>query len=192
MYKEGTACSDCPSGTSCSKRYPGLCTGSPGGTAAPEPPNPEGGQTRPQPNPNPNPAPEPSNNNNNNNNNSNNNNNNNRPDPNRSDCDGTCKYDCRDEGGCKVRYRNYGPGYSGSISGYCWSENFGGECSGTPHCCEKCKKWCEKENGNPEENESKKCMFYLISYTLSPNFGSFRLIDKLRVFLMKHKGCYYI
>merc|ERR1712029_318992 len=29
MYKVGQACSQCPDGTTCSTRYPGLCTGEP-------------------------------------------------------------------------------------------------------------------------------------------------------------------
>ena len=29
MYKIGEPCSSCPSGTSCSKEYPGLCSGTP-------------------------------------------------------------------------------------------------------------------------------------------------------------------
>ena len=164
MYKEGRACSDCPSGTSCSKRYKGLCTGDPGG-AAPEPVNPDENpdENETKPSPKPNPSTKPSQ----------------KPDPDRSDCDGNCKYECKpNDGGCKVRYKNYGSGYSGSISGYCWSEKFGGECDGTPHCCKKCKEWCEEEKGTSEENESKKCI--IMNCLILSDFMNCQLIKKIK------------
>ena len=145
MYKVGTACSACPGGTSCSTRYPGLCTGNADG-AAPRP-IPIEHKPQPKPNPKPNPAPKPTGTTTSTTTTTNGDN---------DDCDGDCKYECKEDEGCSVRYKNFGWGYSGSISGYCWSKTFGGGCSGTPHCCVKCKEWCKKENGNPEENEGKK------------------------------------
>ena len=149
MYKVGTACSACPGGTSCSTRYPGLCTGNADG-AAPRP-IPIEHKPQPKPNPKPNPAPKPTTTTTSTSTNGDND----------DDCDGDCKYECKEDEGCSVRYKNFGWGYSGSISGYCWSKTFGGGCSGTPHCCVKCKEWCKKENGNPKENEGKICTVYV-------------------------------
>ena len=38
MYKNGEPCSACPPGTSCSERYPGLCSGEPEGPVTIRPP----------------------------------------------------------------------------------------------------------------------------------------------------------
>ena len=159
MYKVGTACSACPEGTSCSTRYPGLCTGDADG-AAPRP-IPIEHKPQPNPNPNPNPAPKPTTITTTSSTTTTNGDN--------DDCDGDCKYECKEDEGCSVRYKNYGWGYSGSISGYCWSKTFGGGCSGTPHCCVKCKEWCKKENGNPKENEGKICSVYVKQIDVQTN-----------------------
>merc|ERR1711911_178048 len=48
-----------------------------------------------------------------------------------------CDYKCNGEG-CTVRY--IGPNRPGQISGSCFPDSFGGECSGTPPECQDCNK----------------------------------------------------
>jgi len=48
-----------------------------------------------------------------------------------------CDYKCNGEG-CTVRY--IGPNRPGKISGSCFPDSFGGECSGTPPECQDCNK----------------------------------------------------
>ena len=52
-----------------------------------------------------------------------------------------CRYLCTSGGGCQVRYA--GPAQDGSTLGNCFSEAFGGTCSGTPKGCRDCNKLIE-------------------------------------------------
>ena len=57
-----------------------------------------------------------------------------------------CDYSCTSGGGCSVVYK--GPPRNGPTSGSCFSEAFGGSCSGIPQECEDCNKavTCEEED----------------------------------------------
>merc|ERR1711971_349641 len=46
--------------------------------------------------------------------------------------DANCRYQCQSNGGCQV--------FSSSGSGSCFSQAFGGSCSGTPRGCQDCNK----------------------------------------------------
>merc|ERR1712029_1116745 len=46
--------------------------------------------------------------------------------------DGDCRYQCKSNGGCQV--------FSSSGSGSCFSQAFGGSCSGTPRGCQDCNR----------------------------------------------------
>merc|ERR1712154_609323 len=46
--------------------------------------------------------------------------------------DGDCRYQCKSNGGCQV--------FSSSGSGSCFSQSFGGGCSGTPRGCQDCNR----------------------------------------------------
>merc|ERR1711971_1420810 len=46
--------------------------------------------------------------------------------------DGDCRYQCQSNGGCQV--------FSSLGSGSCFSQAFGGSCSGTPRGCQDCNK----------------------------------------------------
>ena len=47
-----------------------------------------------------------------------------------------CSYLCQGGGGCTVQYT--GPPRAGQTSGSCFSQAFGGSCSGTPAECRDC------------------------------------------------------
>ena len=61
-----------------------------------------------------------------------------------------CVYSCQKSGGCSVRIVSSGF-VSGATMGSCFSERFGGECSGIPERCDACLDICKK---NPEEQFS--------------------------------------
>jgi hypothetical protein len=144
MYETGSPCSACPSGTTCSMRYPGLCTGPPGGgpEAKPKPieVKPEKPKPKPTgPNPNPtSPMPTPTGA---------------KPtEPTKivtgsSSGNNNCDYMCKDTG-CTVRYTpSQKELYSGSILGSCLPQKWGGRCIGTPKPCSKCLDECPEKNG---------------------------------------------
>ena len=56
------------------------------------------------------------------------------------DTDPNCAYSCQAGGGCSVTYT--GPPRSGPTSGSCFSQTFGGSCSGTPPECQDCNQVC--------------------------------------------------
>ena len=60
---------------------------------------------------------------------------------------GTCKYTCKQNGGCEVAFETDAP-YSGKIKGSCFPPDFGGECSGTPRHCEDCLPKCKGHIGD--------------------------------------------
>ena len=51
-----------------------------------------------------------------------------------------CSYLCQGGGGCTVHYT--GPPRAGPTSGSCFSQAFGGSCSGTPAECQDCNEVC--------------------------------------------------
>ena len=60
--------------------------------------------------------------------------------------DATCKYNCKENGGCNVKIETSFP-FSGMTSGSCFPPDFGGECSGIPQRCDNCDKKCENKSG---------------------------------------------
>ena len=70
-----------------------------------------------------------------------------------------CDYTCTTGGGCSVLYK--GPHRTGPISGSCFSDSFGGSCSGTPPECQDCNKavTCRQEElgGDPEVKPASGC-----------------------------------
>ena len=60
--------------------------------------------------------------------------------------DATCKYNCKENGGCNVKIETSFP-LSGFSSGSCFPPDFGGECSGIPQRCDNCDKKCENKSG---------------------------------------------
>ena len=65
---------------------------------------------------------------------------------NRGEDDATCKYNCKENGGCNVKIETSFP-VSGFTSGSCFPPDFGGECSGIPQRCDNCDKKCENKSG---------------------------------------------
>ena len=59
----------------------------------------------------------------------------------------TCFYECKESGSCKVRLITTGSVSGGLVQGFCFSESFGGACSGTPQFCQDCKGPCENRAG---------------------------------------------
>ena len=57
-----------------------------------------------------------------------------------------CTYNCQESGGCSVRIVSTGF-VSGNTLGSCFSEQFGGECSGIPERCDKCIQVCKGKSG---------------------------------------------
>ena len=57
-----------------------------------------------------------------------------------------CVYNCQQSGGCSVRIVSSGF-ISGPTLGSCFSESFGGKCSGIPERCDSCSKICEEKQG---------------------------------------------
>ena len=57
-----------------------------------------------------------------------------------------CTYNCQKSGGCSVRIVSTGF-VSGATLGSCFSERFGGECSGIPERCDACIKVCKGKSG---------------------------------------------
>jgi len=60
--------------------------------------------------------------------------------------DATCKYNCKENGGCNVKIEASFP-ISGFTSGSCFPPDFGGECSGIPQRCDNCGKKCKNKTG---------------------------------------------
>ena len=146
MYKIGAPCSSCPSGTSCSSAYPGLCSGQPNKPLTSRPPiapwEIEG--TFPTRKPifnrnitsviNPRPV---------------------KPEiikvdfikpPEIQKGDDKCIYTCRDNKGCSVRISSKHP-INGPTMGSCFPPSFGGSCSGTPEDCQDCLDVCKEDQG---------------------------------------------
>ena len=67
----------------------------------------------------------------------------------------TCHYNCQSNGGCTVRIVSSGP-VNGNTLGSCFSEIFGGECSGTPEKCSQCLGKCKDKKGQEFSEEVKK------------------------------------
>ena len=57
-----------------------------------------------------------------------------------------CVYSCQETGGCSVRIISSGF-VSGATMGSCFSERFGGKCSGIPERCDACLKICKEKPG---------------------------------------------
>ena len=147
MYKIGDACSACPSGTSCSKVYPGLCTGNPDKPITQRPPlhswEIEGTFPTRKPIFIKNTTSTT----------------NNRPTepeiiseefikpPKIQDGDDKCIYTCRKDKGCSVKISSNHP-ISGPILGSCFPPSFGGSCSGIPNDCSECIDVCKGEEGH--------------------------------------------
>jgi hypothetical protein len=148
MYKVGPACSACPSGTSCSSTYPGLCSGKPDGPLTSRPPvhpweiegtfptrkpifiknttYPTNGNGKPV-----------------------------KPEiiteefitpPQILKGDDKCIYTCRIDKGCSVKISSNHP-INGPISGSCFPPSFGGSCSGIPDDCKECIDVCKGKEG---------------------------------------------
>jgi len=149
MYKVGQACSQCPDGTTCSTRYPGLCTGEPSSPLTVRPPLwpwelPEGFPTSGPLDPdkplvtgfvdisgNPDAVIDP-------------------PDvvaPPTIVPDDNCIYTCRIDKGCSVKIVTNRV-LNGSVLGSCFPPSFGGSCSGTPEKCNSCSQDCVGQYGN--------------------------------------------
>ena len=58
-----------------------------------------------------------------------------------------CTYNCQESGGCSVRIVSKSF-VSGATMGSCFSESFGGSCSGIPKRCEKCLDVCKGKSGD--------------------------------------------
>ncbi|XP_059086443.1 uncharacterized protein LOC131883108 isoform X1 [Tigriopus californicus] len=171
MYKVGQPCSDCPRGTTCSLRYPGLCNGVPTEKLTVRTPvnvDLSWIPTRPpivtlhKPNEGPKldevlELPpiivEP---------------------PEVPDTPEECIYTCQDSGGCSVKFASI-VFFSGSVLGSCFPPSFGGECSGTPEKCEECIGICNGKNGQEltvtlsKGNSSSQIVSNNISETKVPN-----------------------
>ena len=144
MYKIGPACSACPNGTSCSSKYPGLCSGNPDKPITQRPPlhSWEVDGTYPTRKPifgknitNIRPI---------------------EPEiiteefvkpPQIHDGDDKCIYTCRKDKGCSVKISSNHP-ISGPIVGSCFPPSFGGSCSGIPDDCSECLSVCKGEDGH--------------------------------------------
>ena len=48
-----------------------------------------------------------------------------------------CRYICKSDGGCRVKFES-DSAFSGKSAGSCFSDSFGGSCSGTPTKCSDC------------------------------------------------------
>ena len=57
-----------------------------------------------------------------------------------------CLYNCQESGGCSVRIISKSF-VSGATMGSCFSERFGGKCTGIPERCEKCLSVCKEKPG---------------------------------------------
>ena len=57
-----------------------------------------------------------------------------------------CVYNCQQSGGCSVRIISKSF-VSGATMGSCFSERFGGKCTGIPERCEKCLSICKEKPG---------------------------------------------
>ena len=57
-----------------------------------------------------------------------------------------CTYNCQESGGCSVRIVSKSF-VSGATMGSCFSESFGGSCSGIPKRCDKCLDVCKGKSG---------------------------------------------
>ena len=60
--------------------------------------------------------------------------------------DTKCIYNCKENGGCSVKIQST-QFISGNTLGSCFSQVFGGKCSGTPEMCQKCIDKCEGKAG---------------------------------------------
>ena len=58
----------------------------------------------------------------------------------------TCIYNCKNDGGCSVKIQSDKP-ISGNTLGSCFSQLFGGSCSGIPEKCDNCNTKCEGRLG---------------------------------------------
>merc|ERR1719461_1016547 len=68
-----------------------------------------------------------------------------KPDDN-STQDTKCIYNCKESGGCSVKIQSSNF-ISGNTLGSCFSQAFGGSCSGTPEMCQDCIDKCEGKAG---------------------------------------------
>ena len=57
-----------------------------------------------------------------------------------------CTYNCQENGGCSVRIESTGF-INGATLGSCFSERFGGTCSGIPERCDSCLMVCKGKSG---------------------------------------------
>ena len=57
-----------------------------------------------------------------------------------------CTYNCNKNGGCSVRIESTGF-VNGATLGSCFSERFGGTCSGIPERCDSCLAVCKRKSG---------------------------------------------
>ena len=69
-----------------------------------------------------------------------------KPDENSSAEDTKCIYNCKENGGCSVKIQST-QFISGNTLGSCFSQAFGGKCSGIPEMCQKCIDKCEGKAG---------------------------------------------
>ena len=58
-----------------------------------------------------------------------------------------CHYRCQESGGCTVRISSQKP-VNGNTMGSCFSELFGGKCTGIPEACEACSAKCKGREGD--------------------------------------------
>ena len=58
----------------------------------------------------------------------------------------SCIYNCKNDGGCSVKIQSDKP-ISGNTLGSCFSQLFGGSCSGIPEKCDNCNTKCEGRLG---------------------------------------------
>jgi len=62
--------------------------------------------------------------------------------------EGTCNYECKEDGGCKVRFEPCKRGYQGVKLSSCFPEAFGGSCTNEPPTfCTQCKFKCLRKEG---------------------------------------------
>ena len=63
-----------------------------------------------------------------------------------SDDESKCVYNCNDNGGYSVAIKTT-KFITGNTLGSCFSQSFGGKCSGIPDACENCLEKCEGKDG---------------------------------------------
>ena len=73
-----------------------------------------------------------------------------------SDISGTCSYNCKPNGNCKVteniQFVKGGKKYKATHTSSCFSVDFGGDCKGKLNVCQPCKGICEhKSPGKADE-----------------------------------------